>query len=246
MFRRVISYLSKQFTVPDIAAGMVVNPFYLNRRPLYDKIQEMVASTDTESVLDIGCGRKPYEHLFKGKTYVGIDVEHSGHNHASSNVDKYYDGLNIPYSDNSFDMVFSTQVFEHVEELDELMLEVRRVLKPGGLLLVTMPFVWPEHEMPFDYRRYTSVGIVNWLGRHQVTILTCDKVGDGFTCFGALISNEIFVSIPFKNKYLKLAFWMPLGVVINIAFSILSLFFGSNNPALYTDIAITGAVEAKP
>lgn len=203
----------------------------------------MVGVIEAESILDIGCGRKPYEHLFQGKTYKGIDVAESGHNHLSSSVDKYYDGVNIPYPDNSFDLVFSTQVFEHAESLDDLMAEARRVLRPRGYIIVTMPFVWPEHEMPYDFRRFTSVGIKQWLTSHGVEVLHCNKVGNAFLCFGSLLNNQLFISIPVTNKYLKLLIWAPIGIVINTVFALLSLIFGDRDPLLYTDIAVVGRMK---
>jgi SAM-dependent methyltransferase len=111
-------------------------------------------------VLDYGCGSKPYEELFAGADeYIGIDVEQSGHNHARSRVDLFFDGSIIPFPDASFDAVVSFQVLEHVPDLGLALSEIRRVLKPGGLFLSTMPHAFPEHEVPYDFRRFTRFGI---------------------------------------------------------------------------------------
>ena len=51
------------------------------------------------------------------------------------------------------------QVLEHVFNPDDFVREIARVLKPGGALLLTVPFVWNEHEQPYDYARYSSFGL---------------------------------------------------------------------------------------
>ena len=51
------------------------------------------------------------------------------------------------------------QVLEHVFNPDEFLLKINRVLKNDGKLLLTVPFVWDEHEQPFDYARYSSFGL---------------------------------------------------------------------------------------
>jgi len=112
------------------------------------------------SVLDFGCGSKPYEELFtRAAEYIGIDVEQSGHDHTNSAVDVFFDGTHIPFPDGRFDAVVSFQVCEHVPDLAIVLREMRRVLKPGGVLLVSLPMIYPEHEIPYDFRRLTRFGI---------------------------------------------------------------------------------------
>jgi len=130
-------------------------------------------------VLDFGCGAKPYKQLFTSATaYIGLDIEVSGHDHANEQVDVYYDGKIVPFENGSFDSVFATEVFEHVFNIDEVLPEIHRVLKKGGLLLITCPFVIPEHEKPYDYARYTSFGIRHLLEKHGFGIKRQIKTGN--------------------------------------------------------------------
>jgi SAM-dependent methyltransferase len=73
--------------------------------------------------------------------------------------DLFYDGNCIPAKDSSFDSLLSTQTLEHVPNPEVIVLEWARVLREGGMLLITMPFMWPEHEMPYDFQRYSSGGL---------------------------------------------------------------------------------------
>jgi SAM-dependent methyltransferase len=70
-------------------------------------------------------------------------------------------------------------VLEHVFNPDDFLNEVNRVLKPSGKLLLTVPFVWDEHEQPYDYARYSSFGLRSLLEKHGFSIVKHEKVGGG-------------------------------------------------------------------
>jgi len=156
------------------------NPFFFIRKGLSDAVKTQ-APLLAGSVLDFGCGSKPYRQYFINATsYTGIDIEVSGHDHKNEEIDIYYDGKVIPMAANTFDHVFSTEVFEQIFNIDDVLPEIKRVLKPGGTLLITCPFVWPEHEQPYDFARYTSFGIKHVLEKHGFTIKEQIKTGNYF------------------------------------------------------------------
>lgn len=191
--------------------GLLVNPFFLIRRALHRHVREL-APRLAGRVLDFGCGRKPYRDCFTGATaYVGVDLARSGHDHARSQVDVFYDGKVLPFGDGAFDAVFSSEVLEHVFEPDAVLAELRRVLRAGGLLLVTLPFAWNEHEAPFDYGRYTSFGLAHLLGRHGFEVLEQRKSGDFVQVLfqlAALYVHERTRRLP--SGLLRLVAGMPL------------------------------------
>lgn len=155
--------------------AIFTNPFYLIRKNLYNNINDM-ADELAGKVLDFGCGSKPYVDLFKNCTeYIGCDIEISGHVHVNEAIDVYYDGNTLPFNDAEFDWVFSSEVFEHIFNLERIIQELNRVLKQGGDMLITVPFVWNEHEIPYDFGRYTSFGIFDLLERNGFEIIECRK-----------------------------------------------------------------------
>ncbi|MBU3675643.1 MAG: class I SAM-dependent methyltransferase [Chitinophagaceae bacterium] len=157
--------------------GMLYNPFYLVRKELYRGIEQH-ASNFSGHLVDLGCGTKPYKHLFTNlESYIGLDIEHSGNQDGKSEVDVYYDGHRFPFEDEQIDVVFSSETFEHIFNLPEILSEINRVLKPGGQLLFTCPFFWPEHEVPFDYARYTSFALRNLLKEKGFEVLAEKKTG---------------------------------------------------------------------
>jgi SAM-dependent methyltransferase len=110
-------------------------------------------------LLDVGCGTKPYEELFRpyASRYVGL--EHPATRHGREKIDVWGKAEALPFPDGSFDTVVAFQVLEHCEEPATVLGEMRRVLRPGGVVMVTTPFLWGVHEAPRDFYRYTSYGL---------------------------------------------------------------------------------------
>jgi SAM-dependent methyltransferase len=106
-------------------------------------------------VLDAGAGRGDNRDMLMqhAKEYVGMDVSQST---ATSVVG---DAQCLPLTDTSFDTVFCSQVLEHVPRPWNALAEMKRVLKPGGHLILTVPHISWLHNEPHDYYRYTKHGL---------------------------------------------------------------------------------------
>ncbi|MCS7004615.1 MAG: class I SAM-dependent methyltransferase [Cytophagales bacterium] len=176
MIQRLIEYGKNQSFQPDFFS-IWLNPFYFIRKELFVSIKNY-APMLSGKLLDFGCGRKPYRHLFSVDEYIGIDIETSGHSHENSQVDIFYDGKHIPFPNATFDCVFCSEVIEHVFEPDAVLKEIHRVLKPNALGLFTVPFAWSEHEQPYDYGRYTSFGIKYLFEKNGFEVIKHQKTGN--------------------------------------------------------------------
>lgn len=106
------------------------------------------------SVLNIGCGSDQYGRYFPNRTTVDI-VARPG-----ARVDIIGDAHNLhQISDASFDVLLCTEVLEHLHTPDKAISEFWRILRPGGTLLLTTRFIFPLHDVPGDYYRYTKYGL---------------------------------------------------------------------------------------
>ncbi len=152
------------------------SPIYLIRKNLYKAIKKFAPELKGR-LMDFGCGLKPYEELFSVDEYIGVDFEGEGETYTKQKVDVFYDGKTLPFRENYFDSVFSSEVFEHVFNLPEILLEIKRVLKPGGRILVTCPFAYGEHEVPNDFARYTSFAMKDMFERNGFKVLAYEKTG---------------------------------------------------------------------
>jgi SAM-dependent methyltransferase len=191
MVNKIKRFLIKEQFDPSIA-GFFINPFYFGRKSIYNKIKGYANQVQGKT-LDIGCGDKPYQNLFKQVTsYIGMDIEISGHNNTMKKADIYYDGLNFPFDEKCFDSAICFEVLEHVFNPIQFINEIKRVLKDGGLLLITIPFVWDEHEKPYDFARYTSYGLKHLFESQGFEIIEHSKYLNDFRLIFLLINNYIY------------------------------------------------------
>lgn len=189
--------------------SILVNPAYIIRRGLFLAIKDLAHSI-SGNVLDFGCGSKPYEALFSHATeYVGVDLEGTGHNHSDSRVDVFYDGRSLPFSDGQFDAVVSFEVFEHVFNLPEMVKEIHRVTKDSGKLLISIPFAWGEHEIPYDYARYTSFGISDLLEKCGYETIDVRKTTTFFCAVIQMLISYLTHIAP-RNRLFRHAFQLFL------------------------------------
>ncbi len=120
----------------------------------YDKNIKEFASG---KLLDLGCGKAPlystYAPFIDG--VVLTDWENSAHK--NKHLDVVCDiTKKLPFKDNTFNTIVLSDVLEHVPNPGDLMSELARILKPGGFVLINVPFIYWLHEVPHDYHRYTE------------------------------------------------------------------------------------------
>ena len=110
-------------------------------------------------ILDVGSAdvNGNYRGLFLGHRYVGLDIVEAPNVDIVTN-----DPYSYPIPDNTYDVVISGQVIEHVEDIHRWIKEVARVTKVGGLVCVTGPNTWGEHRHPVDCWRIFPDGL-KWL-----------------------------------------------------------------------------------
>ncbi len=196
------------------ALGMVINPFHITRSALY-KILKSLAPGIKGDVLDFGCGSKPYETLFtSASSYCGVDIKTSGHDHAQSKVDHFYDGNSLPFANEMFGAVVSFETLEHVFNPAQIISEINRVTHFGGQLLISVPFVWDEHEVPYDYGRYTSFGLRHLLESAGYEIEDLRKTTSYFMTVSqmliAYLSQHVFPSRGVLRHVCQLVFIFPI------------------------------------
>lgn len=238
VYRIFTNYFLKEQFRPSLV-GIFINPFYFSRRAIVQNIKQYSGNINGK-VLDIGCASKPYKELFDTEKYIGIDTDISGHNHKLSNVDLFYDGTSIPFGNNTFDSIVCFEVMEVVFNPDLLLSEANRVLKNGGKALFTVPFIWDEHEQPFDYARYSSYGLRYLFEKNGFYVIENKKyLGDLrllFLLLNAYIYKVIRRLIPSRFSYIII---LPFSALINIIGHI-SFLLPPNDDLYFGNIFILG------
>jgi SAM-dependent methyltransferase len=127
---------------------------YLHLRRLVDDLRAALAAVPrpVNDILDVYCGSRPYDDLMpEGARCVGLDVEGNPYDGIADVVSDDF----LPFDDGSFDLVTCFEAFQYVEDPAAGVAELRRVLRPGGTALISVPFVW-EYNRSILERRFTG------------------------------------------------------------------------------------------
>lgn len=212
--------------------AIFINPFYFARKGLHQHIAALAPQIKGR-VLDVGCGSKPYRSLFTVSEYIGMEI--SGGN---KNADYYYDGKQFPFHEGEFDSVLSSQVLEHVFNPEVFLSEANRVLKTDGILLLTVPFVWDEHEQPHDYARYSSFGLRYLLEQNGFVILDYRKSMNDIRVIFQMMNAFTYKKTITGNFYLNTIIILLLVAPFNILGEILAWILPKNNDLFLDNIVL--------
>ena len=157
-------------------------------------------------VLDAGAGDARYSYLFSHARYESADFE---------KVDKPYaeqtytcDLQNIPAKDAYFDAILCSQVLEHLPYPTRVLDEFYRLLKPGGMLWLSTPLFYEEHEQPYDFYRYTQFGLRHLIGDSGFELTNIEWM-EGY--FGTLSYQCLIAAKELPFSYLPVRMVATLG-----------------------------------
>lgn len=219
----------------------ILHPRYLSNKAIVQGLTQ-AAPYARGIMLDIGCGYKPYTKLFAPyvRKHIGTDVPVSLHGIES--IDLASSALNLPFQDQVFDTVLATEVMEHVPEPKRMLAEITRILKPDGILILSVPFHEPLHELPYDFFRYTNISL-NYLMKEQgLEVIREESRGGIMLIIGHLLCSYIHrnfgnVGYPHETRLRPIA--GPISISICI---VLQLIFGFLDKIFNDDFDTLGFV----
>jgi SAM-dependent methyltransferase len=157
-----------------------------NNKNIENCIKENVVGT---IVLDIGCATKwPVKLLPSSYYYIGIDFLNTAEKWYKTQPDVYGDAQKLPIASNSIDSVLLLDVLEHLQNPDQALNEIFRVLKTNGVLILQVPFLYPIHDAPCDYRRWSKFGLHEMASQHGFLIVK-ESFSGNLLESAAIISN---------------------------------------------------------
>lgn len=148
----------------------------------------IVPDTARGVLLDLGCGTQPYRSLYHNLFKQTVAGDYC----VRSRIDTRLDICSLPFMDEVFDAVILSEVIEHIDDPVRALSEVSRVLKKGGLIFLTWPFMHPLHEMPHDYARYTEFGMNRLLRKTGFQLEVLARRGDVITLGLAVVEQCAF------------------------------------------------------
>jgi SAM-dependent methyltransferase len=128
--------------------------------------------------LDVGCAGSDIRDLLPRRAqYIGLDYYDTATCWYGTTPQVFGDGQSLPFADNSFQCVLMLHVLEHLRRPEEAIAEAQRILAPGGLLVVEVPFMYPLHDTPLDFHRWTEPGLDSDLKRFGFSDIATVSVG---------------------------------------------------------------------
>lgn len=140
-------------------------------------------------VLDAGAGEAQYAPLFAGHRYTAVDLGVGDADWSYSSLDAVADLERLPFGNSTFDACVNIVTLEHVQQPQQVVSEMARVLRPGGRLLLVTPLEWEEHQQPHDYFRYTRYGLELLLTRAGLRVETLTPAGGFFRVLSRRLLN---------------------------------------------------------
>src|SRR3989338_6596492 len=181
-----------------------------------------------EKIIDLGAGELRYKKYFSHAQYVSQDLGVGDKQWNFNSIDIRSSIYEIPVQDQSFDYILCTQVLEHLEFPEKAFHEFRRILKSGGKAFVTVSLGQGEHQIPYDYYRYTQY-VLRGLGeRNGLRLINIVPQGGIFMNLKYMLWQSFTIFIPFKNniliRYIIFALLLPFKFISGLFFSFFDLF----------------------
>lgn len=186
--------------------------------------------SSNEKILDIGSGGSGYDRYFPNRLTVDIDPNRK--------PEIIADVHEMPFKDGEFGVVLCTEVLEHVLNPTRALKEISRVLKKEGLLILTTRFVYPIHDAPGDYWRFTYFGMKELFKDWEIIELVPET--KTFSTIAALLQRICFQTTLKYNNFFKFFIFLLAWVIEKLDFLITKEYGDIKKSSLSRDIMSTG------
>lgn len=178
-------------------------------------------------VLDVGCAdRWIAPHCPDDVDYIGLDYPVTGAALYAARPDIFADAGRLPLADASVDAVLCLEVLEHVRDHQAALEQFALVLKPGGTLLLSMPFMYPVHDAPHDYQRLTVYGLRRDLALAGFHIVRIEKMGHAVRAAGLLTCLALVGGLQTRSRwfdYVRMPFAVAGVLMVNLTSAALAV-----------------------
>ncbi|HEX9626852.1 MAG TPA: methyltransferase domain-containing protein [Acidiferrobacterales bacterium] len=173
-------------------------------------------------VLDIGCAdMKIRRYLDAACDYIGLDHYLTGHGLYRSRPSVFADAAALPFASTSVDCVLLLDVLEHVPDPRRVLAEIGRVVRRDGLLILQVPFLYPIHDAPYDFQRWTVHGLKRLASEHGFRVERQHSIGEPLEtaalAFNIALSKTVLNALQRRNPLSLLSiFLLPIVLVNNL------------------------------
>ncbi len=183
------------------------------RRQLLDRDLETVAHHLRGRVLEVGGLRNARGHFRFPRQlcqrWVLFDLDAR-----RAKPDVCGDAHALPFGSGQYDCVVGCELLEHLEDPSQALREMHRVMKPGGSLLLSIPFLYPQHADPYDFQRFTEHGLRTLIERHGFHVEEVKAQGHYYAVLAEMLSLPLTKLRSRLLRWPLLLLWMPLGSLL--------------------------------
>lgn len=208
----------------------IIHPQFISNR-LKKQIIREVRRYSKGNLVDIGCGGMDYKPIVKPliKTYTGVDSPKTANLYKEGKPDVFASVEKLPFKDSSFNTVLLLQVLQYIEHPQAAFDEINRVLKKNGILIMSSPFMYSIHDVPFDRNRFTNSALSDFIKDANLKIVKIIPQGSFsdflFLSILVFMFKSLKALLENKNAFLKLLAitWGLISVLCIIPLNLLSL-----------------------
>jgi len=215
----------------------VFHPQWLSNR-YHKNSRKILAALDGVTILEIGSGDSQLNSLLKPSNLL-VTVDYPATNRRyNHSPDIFADAALLPVRNESIDAALLLEVAEHVIHDVDSIKEVYRVLKHSGKFYFSVPFIYPMHDQPYDFRRYTLHGVKVLLSDNGFVIEKIIQHGNSIVTALQLINLGVLeLCKKSLQSYLAAgamltALLYPVCILINIL-ALPAIFFNSLNASCF-------------
>lgn len=186
-------------------------------------------------VCDIGCADKHISHYIPdGAEYIGLDYYTTASQLYKTLPHVYGDAQSLPFASKSMDTLLLLDVIEHLQSPELCFNEIIRVLKQHGLLIIQVPFLYPLHDTPLDFQRWSIYGLRLVARKYGLEIIEEAYLGNPMETAGLLsniaICKQLIIWLKQKNPLVLFTPIIPLIVImINLSSRFISAITGDDS-----------------
>jgi SAM-dependent methyltransferase len=195
-----------------LRTSLNLNEVSIHSRVVSDQIaqeyERLLPKYAQGKLLDLGCGKVPLYMVYKSLVEEVITLDWADSFHTNEFLDIIHD-INepLPLEGGQFDTVIMSDVLEHIKKPATVMNEIARVLKPGGHLIMNVPFMYWIHEYPHDYHRYTEYALRFYAEESGLEVIELKPVGGLLEIFVDLFGKMVARAPVIGHAMVRLAQW---------------------------------------
>ena len=156
-------------------------------------------------LMDLGCGKVPLYEAYRSYVSENVCIDWENTPHKNGYLDATCDlTQRLPYGKCEFDTIILSDVLEHIPQPENLWQEMSRVLKPGGNVLLNVPFYYWLHETPYDFYRYTEFALRRFADSSHFKVRVLGAIGGVPEILADLLAKQAQV-IPVVGQGLAIA-----------------------------------------